>query len=98
MLQHKFISVSCQSTISSFHLVKVSSNIFISAVKRIQNKSFCLHNICMCTVCIYYVYINVHTYSIYFENIYMYIHSYICIFILYIIYKYLIYKLVLSID
>ncbi len=35
-----------------------------SAVKRliIQNKSFCLHNICMCAVYIYYVYINTHVY------------------------------------
>ncbi len=49
---------------------------------RIQNKSFSLHNICMCTVFIYYVYINTHTLSIYFENIYMYIHLYY-----YIIYK-----------
>ncbi len=37
--------------------------IFISAVKwliainRIKNKSVCLHNICVCTVYIYYVYI-----------------------------------------
>ncbi len=41
----------------------------ISAVKRlivinrIQNKSFCLHNICVCVVYIYYVYINTHIYS-----------------------------------
>ncbi len=28
------------------------------AINRIQNKSFCLHNICVCTVYIYYVYIN----------------------------------------
>ncbi len=45
-------------------------------INRIQNKSFCLHNICVCAVYIYYVYINTHTYSIYFENIYMYIHLY----------------------
>ncbi len=25
-------------------------------INRIQNKSFCLHNICVCTVYIYYVY------------------------------------------
>ncbi len=68
---------------------------FASAVKRliainhIQNKRFCLHNICMCTVFIYYVYINTHTYSIYLENIYMYIHLYIYIIIFYIIYKYI---------
>ncbi len=41
----------------------------VSAVKqlitinRIQNKSFCLHNICVCTVYIYYVYINTHTHT-----------------------------------
>ncbi len=71
--------------------------IYSSAVKwlivinRIQNKSFCLHNICVCTVYIYYAYINTHTYSIYFENIYMYLHVYIYIHILYIIYKYIYY-------
>ncbi len=42
-------------------------------------------------MCIY-IYIYVHTYSIYFENIYMYMHLYICIVIFYIIYKYIIYK------
>ncbi len=43
------------------------------------NKSFCLHNICVCTVYIYCACVNTHTYSIYLENIYMYIylHSYI---------------------
>ncbi len=39
--------------------------IYISAVKRLIaskiNKSFCLHNISVCTVYIYYVYINTHT-------------------------------------
>ncbi len=30
------------------------------AVNHIQNKSFCLHNICVCTVYIYFVYINTH--------------------------------------
>ncbi len=41
--------------------------IYISAVKQlitinhIQIKSYCLHNICVCTVYIYYVYINTHT-------------------------------------
>ncbi len=29
-------------------------------INRIQNKSFCLHNIYVCTVYIYYVYINTH--------------------------------------
>ncbi len=40
-------------------------------INRIQNKSFCLHNRCVCSVYIYYVYINTHTYSMYFKNIYM---------------------------
>ncbi len=31
------------------------------AINRIQNKSFCLHNIRVCTVYIYYVYINTNT-------------------------------------
>ncbi len=35
----------------------------------IQNKTFCLHDIFVCTVYIYYVYLNTHTYIIYFENI-----------------------------
>ncbi len=34
----------------------------------------CLHNMSVCIVYIYYVYRNTHTYSIYFENIYMYLH------------------------
>ncbi len=44
----------------------------------------------MCSVYIYYVYINTHTYSIYLENIYTYLHVYMYIHIVYIIY--LIYK------
>ncbi len=69
-------------------LTSVRYCIYISPVKRlivinhIQNKSFCLHNIYVCTVYIYYVYINTHSYSIYFENIYM----HIFIFILFISY------------
>ncbi len=55
-----------------------------------MNVAETLHTLCMCTLFIYYVYINAHTYSIYFENIYMYIHLYIYIIIFYIIY--LIYK------
>ncbi len=49
--------------------------IYISAVKRLiaSKISFCLHNKCVCTVYIYYVNIKTHTYSLYFENIYMYI-------------------------
>ncbi len=42
-------------------------HVYISAVKRliainhIQNKSFCLHNICLYTVYMYYVYIKTNT-------------------------------------
>ncbi len=43
----------------------------------------------MCVLYIYYVYIKAHTYSIYFENIYMYLHVYIYIHIIYIMYKYI---------
>ncbi len=65
--------------------------IYISAVKwliaitRIQNKSLCLHNICVSTVYIYFVYIKTHRYNIYIENVYMYLHVYIYIHIIYII-------------
>ncbi len=58
-------------------LLATAVYIYFSAVRRlivinhIQNKSFCLNNICVCSVYIYYVYINIHTYSIYFENIYV---------------------------
>ncbi len=44
----------------------MQGSIIISAVKRlivinrIQNKSIWLHNICVCAVYIYYVYINTH--------------------------------------
>ncbi len=58
-------------------------------INLIQNKSFCLHNIFVCTVYICYVYIKTHTNSIYFEIIYMYLHVYIYIHINYIIYKYI---------
>ncbi len=61
-----------------------------SAVKQLiesKNKGFCLHNILMCTVFIYYVYINTYTNSIYLENIYMYLFIYIIVF--YIMYKYI---------
>ncbi len=36
-----------------------------------------------------YIYINTHTYNIYFEDIYMYLHVYIYIYIIYIINKYI---------
>ncbi len=58
-------------------------------INRIQNTRFSLHNIWVCTVYIYYAYINTHTYSKYFENVYMHLHVYIYIHIIYIIYKYI---------
>ncbi len=72
-----------------YDLLICSAVKWLIVINRIQNKSFCLHYICMCTVYIYYVYINTHTYSIYFENIYMFIHLYIHILIFYMIYKYI---------
>ncbi len=53
----------------------------------IQNTSFCLCNICVCTVYIYYEYLNTHTYNIYFESIYMCLHVYMYIQIIYNLYK-----------
>ncbi len=67
----------------------------ISAVKRlitinhIQNKSFCLHNICVCTVSII-MYMQIHTHAIYILKIfYKDLHVYISIVIIYIIYTYI---------
>ncbi len=40
----------------------VSQNLCCQTINRIQNKSFCLHNIYLCNVYIYYVYKNTHTY------------------------------------
>ncbi len=51
-------------------IVRSSAVKWIITITHIQNKSFCLHNICIFTVFIYYVYINIQAYSIYFENIY----------------------------
>ncbi len=39
------------------------------AINRIQNKRFCLHNISVCTVYIYYVYINTNTCMYIFKKI-----------------------------
>ncbi len=63
------------SNIQKFCVINIYLFVCFSAVKRliainrIQYKIFCLHNICVCAVYIYYVY--THTYSIYLENIYM---------------------------
>ncbi len=76
-----------------YFVLATEFHLFISAVKhliainRIQNKSFCLHNICV--LFIYYVYINTHTYSIYFENIYMYIHLFTYIIYIFFFLKYI---------
>ncbi len=44
-------------------------------INHIQNKSFCIHNICVCAVYIYYVYINTHTCMYIFKKKYvMFIH------------------------
>ncbi len=59
-------------------------------INRIQNKRFCLHNTCVGTVYVNYINIKAHTYSTYFENIYMYLHVYININIIDIIYKYIV--------
>ncbi len=40
--------------------IKVSAVKWLIVINRIQNKSFCLQNICVCTVYIYYEYINAH--------------------------------------
>ncbi len=55
----------------------------VKRLNRIQNKSFHLQNICLCTVVIYYVCINAHTFTHIFRK---YLHVYI-----YIIYKYILY-------
>ncbi len=39
--------------------VYISAVKWLIAINRIQNKSFCLHNICACAVYIYYVYIHI---------------------------------------
>ncbi len=46
------------------------------AIKRIQNKLFCLHNICVCTVYIYSVYRSTHTHIF---RKYVHVYIYICI-------------------
>ncbi len=52
-------------------------------INHIQNKSFCVYNICVCTVCIYYVY-KIHTHAcIYLWKIcYVYIYIYIYLYMI----------------
>ncbi len=60
------------------HNVTTSAVKLLIMINRIQNKSFCLHN--MCVYCVYYyAYTNTPTACIYFENIYMYSLIYIYI-------------------
>ncbi len=49
-------------------------------INHIENKSFCLHNICFVSMYIYYVYIYKYTNSKYLENIYMHLDIYIITF------------------
>ncbi len=39
------------------------------AINRIQNKSLCLHNTCVCTVYIYYVYTHTYMYIQYMNKL-----------------------------
>ncbi len=51
-------------------------------INRIQNKSFCLHNICVYTVYINYVYINTNT------CMYIFMKNMLCLYIKYIYISY----------
>ncbi len=70
------------------------NHVLSSAVKQliminhIQNQVL-IYIIIVCVLCIFIMYINAHTYSIYFENIYMSLHAYIYICIIYIMYIYI---------
>ncbi len=61
-----FIFVGTFYKVCSFIYIYIYICTIIIVVNRIQNKFVCI----MC-IYIYYVYINTHTYSIYFENIYI---------------------------
>ncbi len=63
----KYVILSWLYAVYDYSIWRLDLNVNLdisSAVKRliIQNKRFCLHNICMCAVYIYYVYINTHVY------------------------------------
>ncbi len=60
------------------YMKKKSAVKWFIAINRIQNKSFCLHNICVCTVYIYYVYINTNT------TMYIFKKNILCLYIKYI--------------
>ncbi len=54
------------------------------AINHIQNKSFCLHNICVCILCIFIMY-TVYKYTHIQHIFWKYLHVYIYIHIIYII-------------
>ncbi len=63
-------------------------NSAVKRLNRIQNKSFCLHNICLCVLCVFImrpIYKYTHIQYIFRK----YLHVYIYIHIIYIIYKYI---------
>ncbi len=64
--------------------ILISAVKILIAINHIQNKTFCLHNMFVCTVYIYYVNINAHAYNIYLQNIYRYIHLHIILYLYYI--------------
>ncbi len=50
---------------------------WLIAINRIQNKHFCLHSICECSVYIYYVYINTYTCMYIFKKNMLHLYIYI---------------------
>ncbi len=73
-----FRSLCCGMFFSILHFLHFNSAVKrLIAINHIQNKSFCLHNICMCAVYIY-VYINIHTYMYIFQK------NMLCLYIKYI--------------
>ncbi len=79
----------CLHTYVGWHDSVVISSAFnrLIAINRIPN--FFIYKIYVCTVYIYYVHINTHAYSIYFDDIYLYLHVYIYNHIFYLINKYI---------
>ncbi len=58
LLPLKWIGMLTESPSQDVHFSAVK---WLIEINRIQNKGFCLHNICVYTVYIYYVYINKNT-------------------------------------
>ncbi len=52
--------------------IKNSAVKLLITINHIQNKCFCLHNTCVCTVYIYYAHTHIYIYTVY-----IYIHIYI---------------------